>query len=291
MKKASKGGRTLTRRAKVTGFGLMAGAGMTAWRSRQQRHQLRPFLEWDGPSDPTVDVGVARIALPIRYWRTDCFLGVFPADYGAVRDMLPSSRLHPVRLLGSKAAIAVVAYDYIETGVGPYGEIGLVPLCTLDRVAPPVLPLLQDRSRGMGGFVAHLPVTSRVACEAGRSIWGYPKFVADMAFDVSPERQEVTLAEAGRNPPARRKTFRAGRTGAGPAHHLHRPGCQADPHDSGPARVRGVVGGRLRRRAHPGGSPRRSRVGRIGPGETPDRDEDLPDPHRHPPCRRRHRTR
>jgi hypothetical protein len=198
MKKASKGGRRPTRKAKVTGFGLMAGAGMTAWRRRRQRDHLRPFLEWDGPSDAAVDVGVARIVLPIRYWRTDCFLGVFPADYGAVRDMLPSSRLHPMRLLGSKAAIAVVAYDYIETGVGPYGEIGLVPLCTLDRAAPPMLPLLQDRWRGIGGFVAHLPVTSRVACEAGRSIWGYPKFVADMAFDVSPERQEVTLAEAGR---------------------------------------------------------------------------------------------
>jgi hypothetical protein len=143
-------------------------------------------------------VGVARIALPIRYWRTDCFMGVFPADYGAVCDLLPSSRLYPVRLLGSKAAVAVVAYNYVETGVGPYGEIAVSPLCTLDRAAPPLLPLLQGAWHGFGGFVAHLPVTSRVAREAGRRVWGYPKFVADMAFELLPEHQSVTLSETGR---------------------------------------------------------------------------------------------
>lgn len=166
--------------------------------TRARRAGRPRFLDWNGPSDPAVDIGVATIALPIRYWRTDCFMGIFPADHGAVRDLLPSSRLHPVRLRGGKVAVAVVAYNYLETGVGPYGEIGISPLCTLDRAAPPVLPLLlQGHGRGFGGFVAHLPVTSRVAREAGRTVWGYPKFVADMAFDLLPERQQVTLAEGG----------------------------------------------------------------------------------------------
>jgi hypothetical protein len=172
---------------------------MRARRGQWHRDSLRRFFDWDGPSDPSVDVGIARIALPIRYWRTDCFMGVFPADHGAVRDLLPSSRLHPVRLSGGRAAVAVVAYNYLETGVGPYGEIGISPLCTLNRAAPPLLPaLLQGRWPGFGGFVAHLPVTSRLAREAGRVVWGYPKFVADMAFDLSPERQQVTLTEDGR---------------------------------------------------------------------------------------------
>jgi hypothetical protein len=189
--------RTVATTATLAGAGLAVGAGTRARRGRRAAEHRRSFFEWDGPADPAVDIGVARIALPIRYWRTDCFLGVFPADYGAVSDLLPSRRLFPVRLPGTKAAVAVVAYNYLETGVGPYGEIGISPLCTLDRGAPPLLPLLQGRWRGLGGFVAHLPVTSQVAREAGRRVWGYPKFVADMAFDLSPERQQVTLAEAG----------------------------------------------------------------------------------------------
>jgi hypothetical protein len=160
------------------------------------RGQTPLFFDWDGPSEP-VDIRVAQIELPIRYWRTDCFMGLFSADYDAVRDLLPSSRLHPVRLPRGKAAVAVVAYNYLETGVGPYGEIGISPMCTLDRNAPPLVPLLEGYRRGFGGFVAHLPVTARVAREAGRRIWGYPKFVADMAFDLSPECQAVTLTEAG----------------------------------------------------------------------------------------------
>lgn len=166
--------------------------------TRRQRGSSDSFLAWTGAAERGVDVGVADIDLPIRYWRTDCFMGVFAADQDAVRELLPSRRLRPVRLHRGHVAVAVVAYNYLETSVGPYGEVGISPLCTLDRDAPPVLGLADGYRHGFSGFVAHLPVTSRVAREAGRRIWGYPKFVADMAFEALPERQAVTLSEKGR---------------------------------------------------------------------------------------------
>jgi hypothetical protein len=165
-----------------------------------RRRRDRPaFFDWHGPSDPDVPVDGGHVALPIRYWRTDCFMGVFPADEDAVRALLPSHRLHPVRLPRRRVAVAVVAYDYLETSIGPCGEIGISPLCTLDRAAPPLVPaLLLGRWPGFGGFVAHLPVTTAVARDAGRAVWGYPKFVADMDFTLSPEQQSVSLSEGGR---------------------------------------------------------------------------------------------
>ncbi|MEZ5170898.1 MAG: acetoacetate decarboxylase family protein [Acidimicrobiia bacterium] len=145
-----------------------------------------------------VDVGSAEIDLPILYHRTDCSFGVFSADAEATRALLPSDRLHPVLLRGGRAAVAVVSYNYIETGVGPYGEIGIAALCTLDTGAPPVVPLLRESGHpGFGAFVLHLPVTTRIARDAGRELWGYPKFVADMAFDFRPETHSVDLSEAG----------------------------------------------------------------------------------------------
>jgi len=162
-----------------------------------RRGARRAFLDWSGPVDPAVDLGVARIALPIRYWRTDCFLALFAADLDAVTDLLPSSRLHPVRVTGTRAVVAIAVFNYLETGVGPYGEIAVSPLCTLDRPAPPVLPLATGYLRGLSAFVAHLPVTTRIAREAGRQVWGYPKFVADMDFDLRPESQRVEMAEGG----------------------------------------------------------------------------------------------
>lgn len=150
-----------------------------------------------GPVE-TVDVGHDLVDLPIRYYRTDCFLAIFAADFEAVAATLPSARLTPVRVTGGRAAVAVVAYNYLETGVGSYGEIGVAALCTLDGTAPPLLPLLRETADPrFGAFVLHLPVTTRIARDAGRTVWGYPKFTADMAFDLRPERRGVTLHEGG----------------------------------------------------------------------------------------------
>ena len=188
------GGPTVT----LAGAGLAVGAGIRAWRGRRHRDTLRGFLEWNGPSDPSVDVGVAGIALPIRYWRTDCFMGVFPADYGAVRDLLPSSRLYPVRLLGAQSRGGGGRLQLSRDRGRPLRRVSGQPAVHPRPRRTAAAPLLLGRWHGFGGFVAHLPVTSRVAREAGRRIWGYPKFVADMAFELLPEHQQVTLTETGR---------------------------------------------------------------------------------------------
>lgn len=152
----------------------------------------------DGAPAERLEVGAGAFDLPIRYFRTDCFLAVFSADLDAVRARIPSQRLRPVRLRSNRAAIGIVAYNYIETGIGPYGEIGIAALCTSGGFAPPLLPaLLETRNPRFGAFVLHLPVTSRIARDAGRFVWGYPKFVADMDFDLRPESRRVELSEGG----------------------------------------------------------------------------------------------
>lgn len=148
----------------------------------------------------TVDIDGHRVEVPIRYHRTDAYLAVFSADTDAVRAMLPSRRLHPVRLGRGRAAVGVMSYNYLETGVGAYGEIGIAAMCTLDRPRTPLTPLLREsRDPSFGAFVWHLPVTTRIARDAGRAIWGYPKFVADMAFEERPEVRQVTMREGGRD--------------------------------------------------------------------------------------------
>lgn len=169
---------------------------MSRSRRSTTRTKAGPFFE--SATTETIDVGHGLIDVPIRYYRTDCFLAIFAADHDAVAALLPSDRLYPVRLKGGRAAIGVVAYNYSETGVGPYGEIGIAALCTFDRPARPMVPLLRETADPrFGAFVLHLPVTSRIARDAGRTVWGYPKFVADMAFDLRPEQRRVEMREQG----------------------------------------------------------------------------------------------
>ena len=90
----------------------------------------------------------------------------------------------------------MAAFNYLETSLGPYGEIAIVIPCVFGRDAPPLLPLLlEERSPGFGWFVLHLPVTSIVARDGGRVGFGYTKFVADMDFRKRPDYQSVRLSE------------------------------------------------------------------------------------------------
>lgn len=188
-----------TRAALVAGSAAVAATGLV------RRHKANAgtpvFFEADAPKHfRDLGPGIGEVELPIRYYRTDCFMAVFSADLDAVRAMMPSERLHPIRVSGGRAAVAVIAYNYLETGVGAYGEIGIAALATLDRPAPMLMPaLLESRYPGFGAYVAHLPVTTRVARQAGRLVWGYPKFVADMAFDLTPVQQRVEMREGGRD--------------------------------------------------------------------------------------------
>jgi hypothetical protein len=146
-----------------------------------------------------IDVGAGVVELPLRYWRADRFLAIFPADADRIRAILPSPKVHPLLLAPGRAALAVTAFNFHETSLGRYGEIGIAPLVTEFPFAPPMLPLLAERVMPWCGYIMHLPVTSRLGRDAGREIWNYPKFLADMDFDRFSDRQSVRLEENGRH--------------------------------------------------------------------------------------------
>jgi len=143
--------------------------------------------------------GSATFKLPILYFRDDFFALFFTADKEKVRAALPSDSLYPVAL-GNRAFVGIGAYNYIDTSIGPYGEVGVVVPVVYGRKPVPVLPLLlESKYSGFGMVVLHLPVTTLVARDAGRGQWGYPKFTSDMRFVITPEFMECRLSEGGRH--------------------------------------------------------------------------------------------
>jgi hypothetical protein len=152
--------------------------------------------------------GAAYGGSPILYHRSRSISTLHRASYEAVREVLPSVDLHPVRMPGGDAVISISGMQHEEitaNGVEglaalPYGEV-LVAAAVTRRPAPPFLPLVAPVWSGIaaGFFVLHLPVTTRVARDAGRLIWGYPKFVADIEFEESVDATRVQLSEGGRD--------------------------------------------------------------------------------------------
>ena len=148
----------------------------------------------------TVTCGGATFELPILYHRDDAFALFFTADYAKVKAVMPSDRLFPVAMPGGKALVGFAAFNYIETSIGPYGEVGVVAAVVHGAKPLPVLPgLLETRWPNFGLLVLHLPVTKTAARDAGRGVWGYTKFVADMRFRNTPEFFECRMNEETRH--------------------------------------------------------------------------------------------
>lgn len=159
---------------------------------------MRAFFQGTRPGR-AVALGDMRFELPVLYFRDDSFQSLFTADLAALRAAMPSDKLQPIRVAPGRGLLGIGAFDYRETSVGPYGEVGVVvPVVYGERPPPPILPALFDSSwPGFGLVVLHLPVTTLLARDGGRVQWGYAKFLADITFQHTPEYQECKLEEAG----------------------------------------------------------------------------------------------
>ena len=85
-----------------------------------------------------------------------------------------------VELLPGRAPLAIAVIDYRDNDLGDYDEVSLT-LFVRPKGAPPTLPWIGawlDLLRGkLGTYIWKLPVNQEFTCEAGRSIWGFPKTV------------------------------------------------------------------------------------------------------------------
>ena len=115
----------------------------------------------------------AECFLPIRYFDVQCLVATFLAPPDKASDLLIGAGLQPVLQEDGRAVVDLYCIEYRKTDIGPYNEVGLTV-----RALAPGDPIAAS-------YVVYLPVTTAVACRAGREIWGYNKFVA--AIDVKSE--------------------------------------------------------------------------------------------------------
>ncbi len=187
--------------------GAVSAATIAANRARTRRSALRFY---DPPKDRLApdDFGAFHGGSPVVWHRSESYQTLHSASLEAVRAVLPTPDLYPVRLPGDHAAILIASFQHdVITAHGvngramlPYGEVMVAALVTR-RPAPPLVPLVAPAPSGLraGAFVLHLPVTTRAARDGGRLVYGYPKFIADMEFEDAIETCRIRLDEGGRN--------------------------------------------------------------------------------------------
>jgi hypothetical protein len=109
-------------------------------------------------------------------------------DYEKVLPRLGGTAFAPCKFFNGKAGVLVNFFEYRQSAIGPYNEVGLAILCYPTKKGQPALLMPQffrdARKWTFGAYVIDLPVTTEIAYIGGKEIWNYPKFVTDITFKM-----------------------------------------------------------------------------------------------------------
>ncbi|UCF10810.1 MAG: acetoacetate decarboxylase family protein [Candidatus Bipolaricaulota bacterium] len=138
------------------------------------------------------------IPIPAFYRDAGYFGAAFLTPLAAIRERLPSTRLHPVRIAPGTGLTTVTVIEYRDCDIGPYDEISIGFPVTIDRETSLLSRILPLRAPQMMSYILHLPVTTEFARDAGVEFYGFPKFVARIVIERDDGRWTGRLGEGGR---------------------------------------------------------------------------------------------
>ena len=142
------------------------------------------------------------LTMPVRVRTAYQHTAMFVVDADAAQRMIDYSGLRVCRFGRGRgrALVVLMLMRYEDTDLGQYYEYG-----TNVMVNPPETPDATGLRalQSAGAFVHHLPVDQSFTLEAGRTIWGYPKVMADFTvrkgrrfgFDVTIGGQRAVSME------------------------------------------------------------------------------------------------
>jgi hypothetical protein len=139
------------------------------------------------------------VTMPVEIRKATQHMAMFSVDADAAQQMIDYSGLHVCRYLPGRAVVVLMLMHYIDGDLGQYYEFG-----TNVMVNPPGSDASGPRAlQSAGAFIHHLPVDQAFTLEAGTTIWGYPKVMADFTirdgrqfgFDMSIDGQFVVGME------------------------------------------------------------------------------------------------
>ncbi|GAA3471496.1 acetoacetate decarboxylase family protein [Nonomuraea roseola] len=137
------------------------------------------------------------ITMPVRVTDATVCSAMYPVRADAARAVIAYSGLDVAEVLPGKAVCTLVFVEYRDSDLDSYHEFGVTFL-----VRPP--DASRARSTGLatlrnaGAFVHWLPVDQGFTLEAGRTLWGFPKELADIELRLSSPYKRCILRKDGR---------------------------------------------------------------------------------------------
>jgi len=118
----------------------------------------------------------------------------------AAQALLPGPELEIAEILPGRGLLSIACIDYRDNDLGEYNEVSIAFFVRKrgDRKGVPYVRAAFDMMRGLlPTHIIHLPVNQSFTCEAGRTIWGFPKTVDQIDFDTSGDRARCVWNQDG----------------------------------------------------------------------------------------------
>ncbi|WP_242608619.1 acetoacetate decarboxylase family protein [Actinomadura formosensis] len=136
-----------------------------------------------------------RVALPVRIRDAAVASAMFAVPARAAQAVIAYSGLDVAEPLPGRAICSLAFVRYTDGDLGRYHEFAVAFLVRPPGTAP-AGPL--GRLRGIGAFIHWLPVDQEFTLEAGRSIWGFPKEIADIPLNLAGRVKRCAVRFGGR---------------------------------------------------------------------------------------------
>ena len=153
-------------------------------------------------SDGSYLVAGETVTMPVQVRAARQAAATFLVHHSAAQQVIGHTGLVATRQRGNKAIASLALVDYLDNDLGSYKELALAFV-----VDDPRPGAAKDKS--INTLIHRLPVSEQFTCAAGRGIWGFPKWVADLKVDFTPAGATCVLRDG--NSEILRVTLKRGR--------------------------------------------------------------------------------
>ncbi len=135
------------------------------------------------------------VSMPVEVRDASAGVATWLLPAGSVQKLVPDG-FEAATVLPGRTPVAIAVIDYRDNDLGDYRELSITcfvqPLGTASRL--PWLGPLVDLVRGrLGTYIWKLPVDQSFTCEAGRTIWGFPKTVEVIDLQIQEDSVRCRL--------------------------------------------------------------------------------------------------
>ncbi len=137
-------------------------------------------------ADGRYPVDGRSVGAPVAVRRARMASATFAVPTAAATRIIEPSGLRPA-VQGGRSLVVLALVKYLDSDLDTYDELGLAFAVEPPEGEPPV------RRGSMATYIHRLPVDQRFTCIAGRGIWGFPKWIADLRVTIEGDAATATL--------------------------------------------------------------------------------------------------